>query len=33
MKAAQGMAEMGSFAGLAGAAPFGELNGLFGERG
>jgi 2-methylisocitrate lyase-like PEP mutase family enzyme len=29
MKAAQGMAE-GSFEGLAGAAPFAELNGLFG---
>jgi 2-methylisocitrate lyase-like PEP mutase family enzyme len=33
MKAARGMAEEGSFEGLAGAAPFGELNGLFGERG
>ncbi|HEX4498788.1 MAG TPA: isocitrate lyase/phosphoenolpyruvate mutase family protein [Thermoanaerobaculia bacterium] len=32
MKAAQGMAEAGSFDGLAGAAPFGELNGLFGRE-
>jgi 2-methylisocitrate lyase-like PEP mutase family enzyme len=31
MKAAQGMAE-GSFEGLAGAAPFAELNGLFGRE-
>jgi 2-methylisocitrate lyase-like PEP mutase family enzyme len=30
MKAARGLAE-GSFEGLAGAAPFGELNGLFGQ--
>jgi 2-methylisocitrate lyase-like PEP mutase family enzyme len=33
IKAARGMAEEGSFEGLAGAAPFSELNGLFGERG
>jgi len=31
MKAARGMAETGSFEGLAGAAPFGELNELFGR--
>jgi 2-methylisocitrate lyase-like PEP mutase family enzyme len=31
MKAARGMAEEGSFEGLAGAAPFAELNGLFGQ--
>ena len=32
MRAAQGMAEKGSFEGLAGATPFAELNGLFGRE-
>jgi 2-methylisocitrate lyase-like PEP mutase family enzyme len=33
IRAARNLAEEGSFDGLEGAAPFGELNGLFGDRG
>ena len=32
IRAARGMVEEGSFEGLAGAAPFADLNGLFGDR-